>query len=956
MRFRILGPLAVEADGAPVRLGGPKPRALLAALLVDPGAVVSADRLAEALWGGHPPPGALPAYVSRLRGAFGPDGARLRYVAPGYVLAVADGELDAAEFAQLVAAARRAAAAHDHDGAVALFDSALRLWHGDALAEFADLDFARAEAGRLEELRVAATEERLAALLDAGRDAEAVPDLEAVVDRFPTRERPAVLLMGALYRAGRQADALARYHELRRRLDEEMGVEPSEAAQSLYHQVLDHDPALAPARTPGNLPRRPTSFVGRDAAVTAVSAALRDGPLVTLLGVGGVGKSRLSIEVATRLRGSYPDGAWLCELGPLADDGAVGHAVAVALGLQQPRGPGIEDAVIDYLRRRHGLLLVLDNCEHVLDAAARLVAGIVAHCPAVTVLATSREALGVAGEQLWPVPPLPAADAAALFVARARAARPDFTAGGEAARVVDEICARLDGLPLAVELAAARMRAMTAAEVAQRLDRAAFLSGGPRETAPRHQSLAAAIDWSYQLMSDPERELFARLSVFAGSFAVDAVHQVCADPRRTEDDTLDLLTGLVDKSIVSVVPGPAGTRYLLLETLRAYARDRLAESGSAARFARRHTHHFTGLAERSAQALQGPAEAAWVERVLPDHDNLRVAFERAHAERDDLAVRLVASLIELDHLRLGYESVLWAERAVEIARDGHPLLPAVIGYAARGAWNRGDFGRARALALRAEGRVPRRGTGRPGYPADVLADVALYEGDVDAALRHYEAEVARARADDDPVRLAWTLYYVAVCHAVRRRPHLGRDAAQESLRVAERMANPTARSMARYALGLVLKKAEPDRALTLFDEAVELAVSVRNFWWQGIALMEAAETRAVHGDAATAARAFVDVLDHWARVGDWSQQWLNLRYVLRLLVRMGAEEDAVVLHHCLVAAGRPSPLDPVRLASLLDGPDGPRFAAAAARGRDLAGTDAVALARAGLLGRAGLPV
>jgi hypothetical protein len=268
------------------------------------------------------------------------------------------------------------------------------------------------------------------------------------------------------------------------------------------------------------------------------------------------------------------------------------------------------------------------------------------------------------------------------------------------------------------------------------------------------------------------------------------------------------------------------------------------------------------------------------------------------------------------------------------------LFPAAVGFAARGAWTRGEFDHARSLAELAEGRVPGRGAGRVTYPADVLADLALYEGDAAAALAYYDDEATRARRDADPTRLVWDLFYVAICHAVLRTPDAGLPAAQESLRVADTTANPTARSMARYALGLVLKKSEPGRALSLFDEAAELAASVQNFWWYGIALMEAAATRAVHGDPATAARLFIDVLDHWDRVGDWSQQWLNLRYATRLLIRLGANEDAVALHHALVKAGRPSPMNEAQVAELSDGLDdrvqsiGPAGgAAAAARAR-----------------------
>jgi hypothetical protein len=284
---------------------------------------------------------------------------------------------------------------------------------------------------------------------------------------------------------------------------------------------------------------------------------------------------------------------------------------------------------------------------------------------------------------------------------------------------------------------------------------------------------------------------------------------------------------------------------------------------------------------------------------------------------------------ELVHLRVGYEAYAWAEQLLHVVDPGHPRYPAAVGAAARGAWNRGDFALARTTARLAGDRLPPPGTPRIAYPGDVLADVALYDGDVGAALGHYTAEAQRARTDGDRIRLVWTLYYVAVCHAVSRRPELGLPAARESLDVADATANPTARSMGRYALGLVLKKADPGRALELFDEAEALAAAVRNFWWQGIAMMEAAATRAVHGDPVVAARGLVAVLAHWDRVGDATQQWLNLRYVARLLQRVDATDDAAALHACLVAAGKPSPLGPPA-ARPAGPPADPRAAEAAA--------------------------
>ena len=952
VEFGLLGDVEVWGDGQRIDVGHARQRCVLVALLVDVNRPVPSDQLIDRIWADQPPHrarNALAGYLSRLRSLLADaDDVRLTHETGGYVLAAEPSSVDVHRFRRLVAEARDTS---DPVAALALFDEALAAWRG--------VPFATIDTPWVNDVRAALEAERQAAVLDrndvglqAGRHGELLVSLVAAMRAHPLDERVAGQLMLAQYRCGRQADALETYGQMRTRLVEELGADPSPALRQVHQQLLDGDrdtPMVAPRPVPrprpqATLPRRVTSFVGREQDVPRVSSALDSAPLVTLTGVGGVGKSRLATEVVGRVQDRFEDGAWMCELAALDDGGSVSNAVASTLRLQQRHGLDIEGTVIEYLQPRR-LILIVDNCEHVLESAARLVAQIVAHCPAVTVLATSREALGIEGERVLPLAPLPADDAATLFEDRARAGRPDFDLESEPVGAVAAICRRLDGLPLAIELAAARMRMMSSLDLARRLDRGVrLLSGGVRGALPRHQSLAATVEWSYQLLAAPEQDLFIRLSVFAGGFDLEAAHGVCGRPGATEHDTLDLLTGLVDKSMVTVRSGPDRTRYLVLETMRAYGRELLQDKGIDELNARRHAEYFTDLAVRAAVEMHGADEQAWVERILPDYDNLRAAFERASLDASgtdeaagaDLALRLVTSLPELAHLRVGYESAGWAERTLEFADPDHPLFPAAAGVAARGAWNRGDFAAARSLAARAGGRFPIRGSGRVAYPADVLADVALYEGDEAAALAHYVGEARRARADEDPIRLVWTLFYVAICHAALRNPEAGVDAAEESVRVSDATGNPTARSMARYALGLVLKKSEPERALALFDEAAGLAAAVQNFWWHGIALMEAAATRAVHGDERVAARALLDVLEHWDRVGDWSQQWLNLRYVTRFLARVGVADDAATLHGALVAAGRPSPLDPTVA------PDPAPGAV------PLTGAEAVALARVGL--------
>ncbi|WNG94817.1 BTAD domain-containing putative transcriptional regulator [Mycobacterium sp. ITM-2016-00318] len=929
--FKLLGEVEACVDGHPLDIGHARQRCVLASLLVDVNKPVSVDQLIDRVWSAEPPHrarNALAGYLSRLRTLLADASALQITRGPaGYTLTAEALSVDLHLFRYLAAEARSTADPHEATG---LFGRALDLWRGEP--------FAALDTPWISDYRTSLEAERLSVVLDrndvalrAGQHTELLDEMTTAHHGHPLDERLAGQLMVAQYRCGRQADALETYRRMRERLIDELGVDPSPPLREIHQQILESDSFAAPSRPPSspssavggrttaqtNVPRRTKRFIGRDREVASLRKALNDGPLITLTGVGGVGKTRLALEVADCTRESFADGAWFCELAPLADGAAVGHSIASALRLQQ--GPHeADEAVVDYLRARE-LLLVVDNCEHVLFEAAQLVDRIVRDCPRVSVLATSREPLGTEGERITPISPLPAEDAAELFAERARAARPDFDADNEPVGAVAEICRRLDGVPLAIELAAARMRAMSSLDVARRLDRLRLLSGGARGAHPRQQSVAATIDWSYHLLDEREKALFDRLSVFAGGFDLEAVHGVCADAGQTEDDILDLLTGLVDKSMVFIRSGGMATRYGVLETLRAYGRERLQDKALTDDIAARHARYYIELVERSERGMHSADERAWVERMAPnagtryaspDFENLRTAFEHVMSDGDiDLALRLVTSLIDLMN-RVGYHAARWAFRVVDSADHDHPLFVSAVGVAARAAWVLGDFPHARSLADMAAGRVAGERPCYLAHPDDVLADIALYDGDAETALAHYEAELPGARSAGDPIRLVMIVDRITMCHRAFGAPEAGVPYAEEAIVVADAAGVPTARSLARCALGRALARADPPRALALLEQANEIGASVDNNWCTGMAGMEAAAIRAVHGDPIAAAPTLIPVLDHWEHGGPGliAQQWDTLRHVARLLVRLGAENEAATLQRFFVDAGREPPL------------------------------------------------
>jgi predicted ATPase/DNA-binding SARP family transcriptional activator len=719
----MLGPLEVRTagdSGDVLEVGGARLRALLIMLALRPGQLVPASQLIDGLWADQAPagaPNALQALVSRLRRAV-PE-AVIESRPAGYQLKLDPRSTDIVRFEEL-AGAGRAQLRDDPAGAAATLREALALWRGPALVDVAETEFGRTVIARLEELRLLAIQNRVDADLRTNVTETLVAELEGLVAAHPMREPLAGRLMRALHASGRRGAALEVYEQLRERLVEQLGVEPSAELSALHLEILradaphagqphlntpqpapdnhDHGPSSHSSTNRTNLRAELTSFVGRDAELAQVAGLLRAHRLITLTGPGGAGKTRLAAEAARAELTGMPDGVWLVELAPVTDPAEVASAVLAALGLREQAllqttrpltarlahdqaNPGRDDKAAALSRLLAALaswraLIVLDNCEHLVAAAAVLADRVLAECPRVRILATSREPLNIMGEALWAVgpltlPPDPAvsSDSAErswvpvpgtsentagierfasvrLLIQRARAVFPEFGLNEANAPAVARICRALDGMPLAIELAAARLRTMTAEQVAARLDdRFQLLTGGSRTAMPRHQTLRAVVDWSWDLLDDAERVLWRRFSVFSGGATLEAAVQVCAGRGISADQVLDLVTALADKSLLTVRHGPDGARYRMLEIIRAYGQERLAEAGERDELRRAHAQHFARLAETSADYLLGAEQLDWLRKLSADQDNLHGAIHAAIAADDGrAAVRLAGAL------------------------------------------------------------------------------------------------------------------------------------------------------------------------------------------------------------------------------------------------------------------------------------------------------------------------
>jgi predicted ATPase/DNA-binding SARP family transcriptional activator len=830
-----LGAVEARAEDRPLTLGGPKQRALLALLLLRTGEVVSREALVDALWGAEPPRSAvqsLQVYVHGLRQALG--GGRIETVGSGYRLPLDDGELDLVRFERLLDQGGRALAAGRPADAADDLRAALALWRGSALADLGGEPVAEAEAPRLEDRRLAAQELLNDAQLALGRHEALVPELERLIAAEPYRERFRAQHILALYRAGRQTDALAAYRVARDALVEELGVEPSPELQELERRILRHDPSLTapPPSQPGEvrLPSPPTSLVGRRLEVAAVTGLLarEDVRLVTLTGAGGSGKTRLAIAAAAEFGPTMRDGAVFVDVAPIRDPEMLAPAIVHALGVSESGTP--EEVLQAYLRDR-SMLLLLDNLEQLVPQTT-LVSRLLSAAPRLIVLATSRTPLRLSGEHEYPVPTLAlperharatfeelaANDAVQLFVARARAVDPAFELRDDNIEDVRRVCERLDGLPLAIELAAARTRLLAPEEMSRRLDQSLeLLTEGPYDVPERQQTLRATLEWSHELLTEDERELFARLSVFRGGWTLAAAEQICSAGPQT-------LSSLVDENLARRI---ADERFALLETIREYASELL---GEADELHRRHAEYMVRFAEETAEPLStGGDQSTAIEKLDADLDNLRAAQEWLAAGGEiDLELRLLIALENYlsvrGHLSEGRRLVdSAAERSTEADLR---LRAALCAHGATFPTRQGDPARARELLEEGLAHFRELGDGdQEARCIGLLGNVAVAEGDLDLAEEHFSRAAELAREYGNESRLAKNL------------SNLGSVA--------------SFRDDARTALRYQKEAVEIERRL---DDRVNVAITLHNISRGHLFLGELGEARSALAESFTMAR------------------------------------------------------------------------------------------------------
>jgi predicted ATPase/DNA-binding SARP family transcriptional activator len=813
--YGLLGPVQAVRDGRPLALGGPRQRAVLARLLLAPGRAVPAAVLAEDVWGGCPPPSAaktLQKYVSELRQALGPG--ELCTVGGGYML---DGDVDVLRFERLLAAGDA--------------ERALELWRGEALGDLPDVQFVSAERARLEELRLVAVERRAEDDVRAGRHAEVVAGLLDLAGAHPGREHLTFLLMLALYRSGRQVEALEVFQRHRRRLGDELGIEPADELTALERAILRHDDALGAApvagASRGNVRLPVFTFVGRDDELRRTVDALRGAAPVTLTGPGGVGKTRLALQSAVAAAGDFPGGAWLVDLAGLTDPALVVHQVALTLSVGDPGDGDEEGTVLAALANQEGLLLVLDNCEHLLVRCAELVDRVARSCPGARILATSRQPLGVDGEHVLVLAPLSEPEACRLFEDRVR--RHGVAEDDVAQLPVPAICRALDGLPLALELAAGQVRALGPAELTARLDARLQFANRRFDAPARQRTLRDMVAWSHALLPAPAQRTFARLGVFASTMTLAAAESVCAP-----DHAAPHLAALVDASLLVREPDAGGVaRFRLLDTLRLFALGQLTEAGGEADAREAHARYYLDFLRTAMSGLHGPDQEDWIDRIEAEEPNVHAALDWAAEHDPALAVELSVALWPYWDLR-------WRERFA---------IAYLTGLLDR--WGATMTGADRGWAL------------------TVMADLAANPGEVRLARAPAQQAVALFRGLGEDRGLAAALIALACAH----RDEGALDAAERFLDEGREIAGRCGDALmivkvANVAWAIASRRGRFEAAELLAREELAGWASLRSRRGQATALRHLAVTLQQRGDLDGATQLCEQALGVWLELGE----------------------------------------------------------------------------------------
>ncbi|MCJ9700164.1 BTAD domain-containing putative transcriptional regulator [Bradyrhizobium sp. SHOUNA76] len=933
----LLGGFRLQMDtGESIPLVTKKTTALLAYLALHEGEAQARPKLAALLWGDHIEAQArdsLRQALSLLRKA-------LSYACPGGLIAHEDTiglapatlTIDARTFEDLI-----------RKSGVENLERAIEVYRGEFLEGFqvAAPEFeswAATERQRFRQLALDGMAKLLDHHLSAGALEHGIHIATRLLAADPLQERVHCTLMKLYAQQGRRGAALRQYRTCVELLSRELGIEPDAQTKILHRDLLRewNRPQLntsvvrsavpqGPASVssdgslpadvldksisssmhaiaaPGNLPAETTSFLGRDRDIAKAGGILSSARLVTLTGPGGIGKTRLALRLAAQMHRDYADGTWLVELAAFDDPNAIGHAIADVFGITQQAGKTIEQSVARSLSRR-SLLLILDNCEHLIDAIAALARQILSACPHVSLLATSRETLMIEGERTYPLAPLECgggveAPAVELFVERARCAEPRFELSGDA-ETVCEICRRLDGIPLAIELAAARTRAMSPAQIRDRLhERFHLLTNGSRRVLKRHQTLRHAVEWSYDLLSSSEQALLSRASVFSGGFGLEAAECVCSGGDIAIPDVLLILDSLVRKSLLGTRRVGNAVRYSQLETIRQFAEERLAVLGEREAVRDRHAQFFAQAAETHHRVWRSPQQLmayAWLDQEI---DNLRGAFRWASSQDNiDVAARIASRIPGMAVLRVRSEPLNWPTEIVDAVRHAdHRRLGAVLTYAAIRTWNLGHVQEATRYAEEAIALIGNANFDPPVWAFAVLAMIASRQGNAESAVRFARAGAEHPADQRERQCLATLPFYLAMAGAHEEAMAIADD-------ILEKVAatrTPSSLVAALFSQGRAFSKANPVRALDTLEKALAHARTSGNRYWEIVIIPAVAELQVRNGDPGKTLRSLPQMLEIWGQSNEIGLATLTTATLILLFERLGHPAAAATLSGAL---------------------------------------------------------